>query len=840
MEPDLVLRSPGSRMARAAPEPPPELPVADVVLLSGAASVPDVLTYLVPEELAAAIAVGLPVLAPLGHRESLGYVFALRVQAVESQIRLRPLLGIVRKEPAFDARMAELLRWLAAEYRCSLAEVVGLAAPERHACELRVRVSLAEWDGAVPPRVGLLTRQALAALYQALTTAGGSLLRDELLQAVAHPQVGAALRRARSEGWVSEERVLVPPRVGPRTLQAVRSVASSAVAEDSGRLGPRQRELLEYLAARGDEPVAQRDLQAELHLHRSTIVSLVRRGLVQPVRVRVRRGARAAAGTPATRHRLTPAQAAATRAIEADIAAGSGATHLLFGVTGSGKTEIYLRAIEAARGAGRTAVLLVPEISLTAQVALAVRQRLGESVAILHSALGAGERFDEWERLREGKADVVVGPRSALFAPLANPAVIILDEEHDGSYKQGSSPRYHARTVARRRAQLCGGCVVLGSATPSIESYHAAETGRYRLHTLPGRILDRPLPTVRLVDMRGGTRAAGPAGIFSAQLEDAIRRRLAAREQTILFLNRRGQHSFLLCRECGHVPHCPHCDVSLSLHRSPAPALRCHHCDYLRPAPALCERCRGPRVKPFGLGTQRVEEAARECFPGARIARLDRDTTGARGSHESLVRGMSEGAVDILIGTQMVTKGFDFPRVTLVGVIAADVALHLPDFRAGERCFQLLTQVAGRSGRGETAGEALVQTFNPQHPAVAHATRHDFPGYYRHEVRARQELGYPPFGSLARILAQDPAEEAARARAEAAAALLEARAAEHGVRLLGPAPCPLPRIQDRYRWHLLLKAAADEPLRALLDASWPLLRQNPGGLLIDVDPQDLL
>ncbi|MFN3652830.1 MAG: primosomal protein N' [Armatimonadota bacterium] len=840
--------------------------VAQVVLLPSPAGLPESLTYLVPDELRVAVLVGAPVLVPLGGREHLGYVLYVGPLPDEPETRkLRPILSVPRPDSAFDGAMLELLRWLAREYRCTLADVLSLAVPERHGVELQSVLSLGEWDGGLPPRLGLLTRQTLEAIHRILSEAGGRMPKAELVAALPAPNLVQALQRAKKEGWIREERVLLPPRVQARTLKGVRLSAAVTekltseaapeeaetgdadaessfaleVAREGFILTEQRRRVLQYLAERGDSPEGRRRLAQELGVSESVLQGLVRWGLLETTEVRVRRRP---AGYDTERDEaphLNTAQREAEEAIGGAISRGEGESLLLFGVTGSGKTEVYLHAIERARAAGRTAALLVPEISLTAQVAAAVRRRLGERVAILHSALSDGERFDEWERLRRGEADVVVGPRSALFAPMRSPALIILDEEHDGSYKQGSLPRYHSREVAGERARLSGGCVVLGSATPSVETFHAALTGRTRLLELPQRVHSRPLPSVEIVDLRAEAR--GPqAGVFSPRLLEEMRRRLSAGEQVILFLNRRGYSAFLLCRDCGHVPRCPNCDVSLTLHRRDASRLLCHHCDYTRAAPTTCERCLGARVKQFGLGTQRVEESVRQLFPAARVARLDKDTTSVRDAHTRIVRGMRDREIDILIGTQMVTKGFDFPAVTLVGVVTADVALNVPDFRAGERAFQLLTQVSGRAGRGERPGEVVIQTFNPEHPSVVAASRHDYRGFYAQEIRSREELGYPPFGSLARFLITHVDDAVAKSRVDSVAELLAPAARRHQVRLLGPAPCPLTRLKERYRWHLLLKGRTRAQVAAVLDAACPEVQRQVGGVVIDVEPVDLL
>jgi primosomal protein N' (replication factor Y) len=432
-----------------------------------------------------------------------------------------------------------------------------------------------------------------------------------------------------------------------------------------------------------------------------------------------------------------------------------------------------------------------------------------------------------------------VGARSALFAPVPDPGVIVLDEEHDHSYKQDSSPRYVTGAVAERRATL-GNCpVVLGSATPSIETFYRAETGDLQRLDLPRRIHDRPLPVVQIVDLREEFRRHG-ATVFSGPLREGIRDRLARGEQVILFVNRRGFSAFILCRDCGFVPRCPRCNVSLTFHADGAARLICHHCGHERRAPQTCPRCAGTRIRHFGIGTQRVEDAVRETFPEARLTRMDRDTTTAKHSHTQIVTRFKEREADILIGTQMVAKGFDFPHVTLVGIITADTSLNLPDFRAAERTFQLLTQVAGRAGRGETPGEVILQTFAPQHFAIQAAAEHNYVRFYPEEIRAREELRYPPFASLARFVTSDSQEEAARGKIYSVREVLARPAAAAGIEVLGPTAAPLARLNGKYRWHLLLKSREDAALQALLSEAVSLLRRRIAGWTLDVDPLSLM
>jgi len=824
----------------------PELPLefgpapcdcVEVVLVGGPAALPDTLTYRVPDEWRDRVRVGAAVRVPLGGRQCLGYVVATHAAPPDPSLPLRPITEVVRAEPAFDRGTVTILRWLARCYACSLADTLPLVVPERQEARLETFVRIAEgWDGTLPPRLGAYTRAALAHAYRLLQEVGGELPRDELLARLGGPHAAQAIQSAIRRGWLQTETRLLAARVRPRTLKGYR-LADGDGAATTGRLGPRQAAVLAYLADRG-EAVLQRELLDRLGVGAGTLRSLEERGLLVPVAVPVRRAPLAALARDVPPP-LTPTQADAVAAIADAQARGTGETLLLYGVTGSGKTEVYLRAIERCLAQGEPTILLVPEISLTSQIVEAAARRLGDRVAVLHSGLSEGERYDEWQRLRRGEALVAVGPRSALFAPVGRPALIVLDEEHDAAYKQESTPRYHAREVARAWAREAGTTVVLGSATPSLESFTAALAGEYRLLELPERIRARPLPEVHVVDLRAEARRQ-PGIVFGEALREALARRLAAGEQAILFINRRGFSAFLLCRDCGRVPRCPHCSVSLTLHRRYANRLLCHHCGHQRRAPDGCPACGSRRLRQFGIGSQRVEEEARALFPQARIARLDRDAAARKNAAAELVRAFRERRIDLLVGTQMVTKGFDFPGVTLVGVITADIALHLPDFRAAERAFQLLVQVSGRAGRGDEPGEVILQTFNPEHPSIVGAAEHDYRGFYVRERASREALGFPPFGRLARLLAARPEEAAAEGLAHAAVAALREPAARAGIAILGPAPAPLARLQNRYRWHALLRAPAGDLLPDFLHEQLPTLRQRAGGITLDVDPVDLL
>ncbi len=536
-----------------------------------------------------------------------------------------------------------------------------------------------------------------------------------------------------------------------------------------------------------------------------------------------------------------PAQQAALDAILAALHAREHQTILVHGVTGSGKTEVYIRAIEEVVGFKRQAIVLVPEISLTPQTVERFRARFGR-VAVLHSHLTDAERQWHWQQIADGEVPVVVGARSAVFAPTPHLGLIVLDEEQEGSFKQDSVPRYHARDVALQRARMEGIPLVLGSATPSLESWHRAQQGQYRLVELPRRVLDRPLPEVGIIDLRARLDQRGDRGAVSRQLHQAMRMAIDAGGQVILLLNRRGFSTHIQCQACGHVVRCPECDIALTHHRTQEIAL-CHYCDHEIPAPAVCPECSFTGIRYGGLGTQRLEAEVRARFPGVPCLRMDTDTMQGRGAHDRALTAFRAGEVKILLGTQMIAKGLDFPNVTLVGVINSDVALHLPDFRAAERTFQLVTQVAGRTGRGPKGGRVLVQTFSPDHPAVRAAARHDYAAFARAEIPMREMLHYPPFGRMVRLVIRGPVEAVALDFATQMGERLQASLAreEPAARVLGPAPAPFARLRGKYRFQIQLQGPAAEPLRvAVRDCRHHLAAPDDVEWIADVDPLDML
>ena len=643
-------------------------------------------------------------------------------------------------------------------------------------------------------------------------------------------------------------RAALPPGLNTRggaaapRRRAVEYAAPSAAASDAlpalARRARAQHAVLEYLLARGRIPVEE--LRAAFPAGRAALSALREKGLVLVETEAALPSATLAAGSESPEP--TPEQSSVLDTLGEALRAATFATFLLHGVTGSGKTEVYLRAIARARESGRGALVLVPEIALTPQLAGRFRARFGAEVALLHSGLSEPERHAEWLRLRHGDARICVGVRSAVFAPVQDLAIIVVDEEHDPSFKQEDGPAYQARDLAVVRAKQVGAVCLLGSATPSLESLENARRGRYRLLELKSRVDDRPLPEVEIVDLARARRSGLPAGpgLLSRRLADALQDTFAAGQQAILFLNRRGFQTLVLCESCGREERCTSCSVSLTYHRRRA-ALLCHYCGRLERVTPVCPACGGPR-RGVGVGTEQVEAAVRQLLRSARIARLDRDAVGSADDVAGVLARFANREVDVLVGTQMVTKGHDFPGVTLVGVVLADTALALPDFRAAERTFQLLTQVAGRAGRGAEAGRVLVQTWNPESAAIACAVGHDYARFAEAELASRSALGWPPFSRLLAVRVEGT-EDGARSAAEALArAARPELTAGRGLALLGPAPAALERLRGRNRWHLLFRAAAPEPLRRLYRLLAPVARRPPGGAEVrfDVDPYSML
>ena len=797
------------------------------------------LSYAVPDAWRGRIAVGQLVWVPLRRKLTLGLV--LRLHDEPPAFALKPLHAPVEPTFRLDEGKLATAAWLARETACSLFAAAAPFMPPgvTHRAVEHLRLAGPPAD---PAALTAAQRRLLAFLDE----------RGEVSLDAARAALGSSLVSvvAKLEAQGAIERVV---RVAhhapqPRTRRFVR-LLDAPPAAGSGR-APRQQAVVDYLSQRsrlapveGDGLVPLADVLARTGTDYGVVGALARKGVLEEVALpRVGPTPVASSAVPT----LTAAQAAAWRSIEGALVARDPTPVLLHGVTGSGKTEVYLRAVAWCLRHGRAAIVLVPEIALASQVVRRFTARFPGEVAVLHSALGDAERHGAWQEIAAGTARVVVGPRSALFAPVADLGLIVVDEEHEGAYKQDAEPRYHARALAERLAARAGAVLLLGSATPAVETFWRSEEGAIRRLDLPTRVGpdlgDRDgawsrargaleLPAVEVVDMRLELHR-GNASLFSAPLRDLLERTLGAREQAILFLNRRGLATVVLCRACGQTLLCPYCDVPLVFHAD-RQRLLCHRCNHRESPPRGCPTC-GGGLNYFGAGTQRVEEEVRHLFPQARVLRWDQDAVRRQGGHERLLHRVERREVDVVVGTQMIAKGLDLPLVTAIGVVHADTMLHLPDFRSGERTFQLLTQVAGRAGRRAPGSRVVVQSYTPDHYAIQAAARHDYAAFYAEEIDFRRGHRYPPFARLVRYLFRDADEATCAAEAEEMARRLARHARSRGAAmdLLGPTPAFASRVRGRYQWQIVLRAADLEPL---LDG----LPTRPGWS-VDVDPQSLL
>jgi primosomal protein N' (replication factor Y) len=813
-------------------------------------------TYRVPDSLQKAVQVGAQVLIPFGPRTVVGVVARLSEQS--DRAGLKDLEAVLEDVPVLPQEALDLAAWMADYYLCELGEALRPLLPQGTTYRIGRRFRL---SGNRTPS-SLRRDRDTDKLLRHMERIDSDVSLPALRRLLPPPRLSRAIRLLKSHDLVVERASLLPPRARARQVRVVEPAVSQQEVEDYCRehahRAPARVACLRSAFDAGSLLPGELAVRAGVSV--STVQALVKQGLLRARWTPRRRVPWAeAAAEPGPPLAPMPEQEDAVREISDAAKAGRATPFLLYGVTASGKTEVFLRVIERVLAQDRQAIVLTPEISLTAQALGIYRTRFGDRVAILHSGLSIGERWDEWQRIRSAEASVVIGARSAVFAPTPALGLIVVDEEHETSYKQDQAPRYHAREVALRRGKLSSCPVVLASATPALETFYHAQLGTYHLLSLPRRVEDRPLPHVRIVDMRtqrsspsqrrqpsassqAKTAAQSPA-IFSPVLQQAITDRLAAGEQVILFLNRRGFATFILCPVCGESLRCPDCGVALKYHRDQR-KVRCHHCGLSRLAPDVCSRCGGSQIRFSGFGTERVQKELERIFPRARHERMDRDTTSRKGAHVRIVGQFRAAETDVLIGTQMVAKGFDFPGVTLVGIISADTSLNLPDFRAAERTFQLLTQASGRSGRGERTGKVIIQTYLPQHYSIQAAAEHDYPAFYREEIGTRRELGYPPLSHLVNLVISADDEAEAAARTERISQEVRRRAHSltdrETVEVLGPAPAPLARLRRKHRWHLLVRGGSQEVKRLVKDALLATGEWGKSGLVVDVDPVSLM
>jgi primosomal protein N' (replication factor Y) len=797
------------------------------------------LTYEVPDRFVSAAQIGKRVLVPVRNSQATGYILDLPGETEQEGVK--QVLDVLDEHPLFPPSMSPFFRWIADYYIHPIGEVIRGALPSGlNATRVRV-VGITDCGRAV------LSRQGSLAAFQtdilrALEQRGPVAVRT--LASVLQREVSChVINQLEGKGLVCTERRIQKGRVCPKKEKYVDRAPNSVRPVDG--LSRKSREILSMLEGRGE--IALQALKKQFPSAGPLVTKMAAAGLLRIEEKEVYRdpfGEPIHGDSPPV---LTADQASVVDEIVQSVGQGF-RTCLLHGITGSGKTEVYMRAVAAALDKGCHAVVLVPEIALISQTERLFRARFGDCVALLHSGLSQGERFDQWMRIVRAEAKIAIGARSAIFAPFERLGLIIVDEEHDDSYKQETRVRYHARDLAVVRAKLDNAVALLGSATPSVQSYFNVQTRRYHGLRLDKRIENQALPEVRIVDLRSDKEGRRSKPLFTAELKQAIEETLDRKEQVLLFLNRRGFASSPTCTSCGAPVRCKNCDVTMTYHQG-ANAFRCHYCGHSFPKTTGCRVCGNPRVKPLGLGTEQVEAQVKAAFPEATVARMDRDTTRHKGALLRMLKDLRRGKTDILVGTQMVAQGHHYPNITLVGILCADLSLNFPDFRAGERTFQLLAQVAGRAGRGTCPGRVILQTYNPDHFCITTAADQAYAAFYRHETAFRKSVMYPPYARLVQILLTGKDEAQTARFAHELGRLCQSLQKENpalakDVRVLGPVAAPLSRIKKQYRWHLLLKGKSADSLhalaRSLKAAAEQAVRPADTKLIINVDPVDML
>ncbi|HET9182324.1 MAG TPA: primosomal protein N' [Candidatus Angelobacter sp.] len=780
------------------------------------------------------------VLVPFRNERLSGVVTALHDR--EPSMQAKTVLQVLDSEPVLEPKLMELAQWIGQYYLAPIGEVIRtmlpLGAEIKRARLYRItEIGHEALHASATAGSSRRSRQAIDEQMREYDVLNYLAMSDDVLESTLRSATGSDRRLL--ENMVRKKWIAREDASGVR--DARRTVQIAVLKNSEGKLNDNQRRIVDFLQQSGGRiPV---DRLRELAVPRTTLQTLVKRGLIElaeePAEFSV--SSMKKRGPSHLDFIFNPEQKAALESIKNSVAEQQFSVSLLHGVTGSGKTAVYLAAMQSVLESGRSALLMVPEIGLTPAAAANLHQVFGDEVAILHSALSGDERAEQWHRIRRGEARIVVGTRSAVFAPVKDVALIVVDEEHDSSYKQEETPRYHARDVAVMRGKLSDAAVVLASATPSIESYHNAERKKYKLLELTERVERRPLPEVEVVDMKFDFQQSGEDRLFSRQLIEEVTQRLARGEQAMILLNRRGYSSVVLCRSCGETLQCKNCTIALTFHKA-GYRMECHYCGYRQAVPKVCPSCGSEYIFFLGAGSEKVEERLHAAFPQARIGRLDRDTVRTRHDFERVLSQFHAGEINLLVGTQMIAKGHDVHGVTMVGVVGADYALGFPDFRAAERTFQLLTQVAGRAGRGETPGKVVLQTFHPDHYAVLFAQRHDFLGFYEKEVRFRRWMHYPPFSVLANILVRSDKLDYALTWTGQIGRWFESTRNE-GLRVLGPSVAPIMRLKRDYRYHFIVKADSRQKLNLALRRMLSFADEQKiprTHMIVDVDALSLL
>ena len=789
-------------------------------------------TYSVPETFGPRATAGKRVLVPFGNRKVTGYILGPCENGTQTDIK--SILDVLDDEPLFPVSMIPFFRWVADYYMHPIGEVIKTALPGG--------LNVYDFDSIAVTGLGLdvLKHKAASALeINVLALLSQSPRRIKTLSKALQQDIPASLiHHMQTKGWISKKRQI---KSDSTRIKTERFVSLAHPDLPIGKQADARRKIIEVL--KSIDEISVKALKARIPSAPRLIKYLADKGHISVYKKNVYRDPFGEAVTPDVPPLLTNDQQTATHTVSDSLGKGF-TTFLLAGVTGSGKTEVYMQLAAESINCGYSVLILIPEIALISQMERRFRARFGERIAVLHSRLSAGERYDQWMRILNRDVPITIGARSAIFAPFSNLGLVIVDEEHDASYKQEGGLRYNARDLAVVRAQLSSGIALLGSATPSIQSYFNVVSKKYIELKLDKRVEERPLPQIKIVDLRESKNHRGIRRYITAELSDAMKETLSRKEQILLFLNRRGFASFPVCADCGQALKCKNCDISLTLHQE-SNAFKCHYCGFMRASASACPYCNSSRIKHLGLGTEKIELAVKALYPDSRVARMDRDTTSRKGTIVSLLKGLRNNEIDILVGTQMVAKGHDFPNITLVGIICADLSLSFPDFRAGERTFQLLAQVSGRAGRGDRPGRVILQTYNPDHFSIKASKAQDFKAFYQKEIKYRQALSYPPYSRIIQLKISGRDMHKTREHAQLLGNLCQKlqnqdNAFKAHVELLGPVEAPLFRIAREYRWQLLLKSKRTNYLhrfaRRLLFENQKIFQNRMVKVAVDVDP----
>ncbi|MHB1392052.1 MAG: primosomal protein N' [Clostridia bacterium] len=807
---------------------------AEVIVANKCKETDRTYSYLIPKDMEESVKVGCRVIVPfgMGNKQLEGYVLAIKDSIDFNVSRIKPLVRALDDEPVMSSELVELAKWMKNKYLSYYIDAIQAIVPSPVRTKSSYTIELSDSDDTYE-KISRLNSNSIMEIVEFLELNGGSAKLEDIKEYFSDRKIDYYMKKLLETGAVRKLQ-LIGNKIGKKTEKLLYLIedASFEIKKNASK----QKEIFDLLA--NNPGISMSKLKETCGDCDSAVKAMEKKGCI---RIEEREDYRKVNATVYSekRHELSEAQLNAIANIRSFFSQGKDV--VLNGVTGSGKTEVYLELIEECIEQGKDSIMLVPEISLTPQMVSRFKHRFGDNIAVLHSSLSEGEKYDEWRKIKAGIVKVAIGARSAVFAPFKALGIIIIDEEHENTYKSDIKPKYLTREVAEKRCQLEGAQLLMGSATPSIETYYRAKVGELGLAELPERVNGSPMPEVEVVDMREELKS-GNKTIFSNSLTEAILDNLKIGDQMILFLNRRGHSTFVSCRQCGIVMKCPRCSISLTYHMK-SEKLICHYCGHERDNPTICPKCNSDKIKYFGVGTQKLEKEFQKKFSVKNVLRMDADTTSKKNSHQEILDKYRRREANVLLGTQMISKGLDFPDVTLVGVITADTSLNLPDFRSGERTFQMIAQVAGRSGRASKKGRVIVQTYSPEHYSIEYARYHDYKGFYEKEIMLRKELGYPPFSCIASIIISGTIENEVIKYANEISQFLDVRIREQdNVEKLGPTAATISRIKNRYRWQIVIKSKSEDIIRAILGD----LSQNCGegqsnaSISMDLNPQSML